>query len=488
MQEIMHSVGIDVGTTTTQVLFSRLVVENTASAVSVPKVNIVSREVIYKSPITFTPLIDRETIDAEQLRVVIEQEYARAGVAPVDIAAGAVIITGETARKRNAASVLHTLAGLAGEFVVTTAGSDLESLLAGRGAGTEQLSREQAGVFVNLDIGGGTTNYVMFRNGAPLDTTCLDIGGRHVRIDPQTLRILSISDQYKRLIASLHLPLAEGQIATLHDLRRLTDRCAELMAEMLRIVPPTPQMQALITNKDFRQTQPLAGVTFSGGVAESMRELTEKGITSNTLPATQAELFIHGDLGILLALSLNESPLFKRVPLIAARETIRATVVGVGVHIMELSGSTIFYSSAEPLPIKNIPVLKLAPEDEENPNLPSLLREKISWFQHDNKNITVAICLTGVHNPSYERVVSLAESLAKGCAEMAQQTGILVVIVENDLAKALGNALYNELNQQTALICLDSVTVENGDYIDLGKPVGGGRVLPVVVKSLLFGQ
>ena len=484
MQEIMHTVGIDVGTTTTQVIFSRLTLENTASVVSVPRVSIVDRTVVYKSPIVFTPLLDKETINAESLRAVIEKEYGAAGMRPDDISAGAVIITGETARKRNAETVLHSLAGLAGEFVVTTAGSDLESLLAGRGAGTEQLSRERDGVFANLDIGGGTTNLALFRNGAALDTSCLDIGGRHVLVDAASMTITSISPQYRQLMASMGLTLREGGPADLAQLKRLTDRCAAIMAEILRVLPPSEAMRQLITNKDFRDPPPIAGVTFSGGVAASLLE------TEQRPPENGAELFAHGDIGILQAISLRESALYRSVPLYPARETIRATVVGIGVQLVELSGSTIFYSRADRLPVKNIPVLKLAAEEEARgpEELAAAIRKKIAWFNHEDNTGLVGICLAGPRNPSYAQVAALARAIADGSREMAAKTRMLAVLVENDLAKSLGNALYAEMDGVPDIFCLDAVNAENGDYIDIGKPMAGGRVLPVAVKSLLFGK
>ena len=97
---------------------------------------------------------------------------------------GAVIITGETARKSNSSKVLQALSGYAGDFVVATAGPDLESIIAGKGAGTETLSREHRGNIVNFDIGGGTSNLAMFRAGDVVDTACFDIGGRLIKIIP----------------------------------------------------------------------------------------------------------------------------------------------------------------------------------------------------------------------------------------------------------------------------------------------------------------
>ena len=137
MHEIIKSVGIDIGTSTTQLIFSELTIENEASNYVVPRINIVDKKVTYRSKIYFTPLLDQKTIDAEKVKEIIEKEYQDAGMKPEDLSTGAVIITGETARKQNANVVLDTLSNLAGDFVVATAGPDLESVLSARGAWME---------------------------------------------------------------------------------------------------------------------------------------------------------------------------------------------------------------------------------------------------------------------------------------------------------------------------------------------------------------
>ena len=143
MAETVLSVGIDIGTSTTQLVFSSLTIENVASVAAIPRITVVDKRVVYRSDIHFTPLLSPTTIDADGVRRIVEQEYARADVDRNAISAGAVIITGETARKENAETVLRSLSGLAGNFVVATAGSDLESILAGKGAGAGSFSRRK---------------------------------------------------------------------------------------------------------------------------------------------------------------------------------------------------------------------------------------------------------------------------------------------------------------------------------------------------------
>ena len=135
MSETLTSVGLDVGTTTTQLIVSRLTVENRASSFAVPDMAITDRQIRYRSQVYFTPLLGEQRVDADAIRNIVEQEYDRAGIRREEVDTGAIIITGETSRKENAAAVLATLSDFAGEFVVTTAGPDLESVLAAKGAG-----------------------------------------------------------------------------------------------------------------------------------------------------------------------------------------------------------------------------------------------------------------------------------------------------------------------------------------------------------------
>ena len=153
MQEIIFSVGIDIGTSTTQLIFSRLTIENEATSYVVPRINIVKKEVIYRSDIYFTPLLSATEIDMEKVKQIIRKEYEKANMKPEDLTTGAVIITGETARKQNASIVLEALSEMAGDFVVATAGPDLESVLSAKGAGADAISKKDRIVVANLDVG-----------------------------------------------------------------------------------------------------------------------------------------------------------------------------------------------------------------------------------------------------------------------------------------------------------------------------------------------
>ena len=483
MEQDLLSVGIDLGTTTTQVIFSRLKVENTASATSIPRLQIVDKEIIHRGEIHFTPLLSRSVIDAAAVRRLVEGEYRRAGLRPGDLSAGAVIITGETAKKENSESLLRTLSGLAGDFVVATAGSDLESIIAGRGAGTDLLSRERPGrPLANLDIGGGTTNLAVFVDGRPEDTSCLDIGGRQIIVNRGDMTLTYVAPKAAALAGRLGLSLKEGRPADPGHLVALCRRLAEIMAQALGLAAgPEEDLKEFYTAHPLKKSWVLSGLTFSGGVADH--------VYAPKTPEDQADIFPYGDIGAILGRAVRDCPAFARTEILKPRETIRATVVGAGANTIEISGSTIAISDPAVLPLKNVPILKLTEEDEadEGRYLSSRLAEKIGWFREEGRYQNLAVAFRGPHNPSFEAVVRLRGQLLEGLDDYLRANDLLILLADRDLAKSLGHSLINALPGKK-IVSLDTVRVENGDYIDIGLPLAGGRVVPVVVKTLFFGH
>jgi len=469
------SVGIDIGTSTTQLVFSRITIENTASMASVPRIKIIDKEVIYRSDIHFTPLRSLKEINSLEVKKIIEKEYEKANIKPQDVNTGAVIITGETARKDNAREVLNTLSGLAGDFVVATAGPDLEGIIAGKGSGAAQIAREKGAVVVNLDVGGGTTNIAVFKNGEAIDTACLDIGGRLIKLDKNTLEITYVSSKLKKLAESIGVDVFEGKRLTLQELNKLTMRMSEILEEIIGVKAASPELSLMLTDHDLRRDYDIDYITFSGGVADCI------------YGGNKTDLFEYGDIGILLGETIKKSSLGRKKYMVKPAETIRATVVGAGSHTTDISGSTITIDE-EVLPLKNIPILKLTNEDEKLPleELASIISDKLKWFRLENDKQQIALAVKGVKNASFEEVQELSKSIIEGMKEILEINLPLVIIVENDIAKALGQALKVQLGYKKKVVCIDSVMVENGDYIDIGNPIANGKVVPVIVKTLLF--
>lgn len=443
MSETLQSVGIDLGTSTTQLIHSRLTLENTAPAFTVPRMEISKREILYRSPIHFTPLLNADTLDAAAIGDLIAGEYDRAGIRPEEIQTGAVIITGETARKENARAVLAAISHLAGTFVVATAGPALESVLAARGAGADVYAREHGKWVLHLDIGGGTTNLARIDpRGKIVETGCLNVGGRLVKLDPQGT-VTYVSPVLKGFPAP-----RVGERATPETLSPLLDRLVAVLEEAVGLSPPTALLLGQITDKTVK-TDPMPEVlSFSGGVAALLEQ--------------EEPWLAYGDLGVLLAAKIRASKLMA-LPHILGRETIRATVVGAGSHATELSGSTVYYRSVA-FPLQDLPVA--------------------AWTEQALRE-PAAVALPGRVVTGYDSLIRLAEGLTRAASTLPPGAP-LAVVLEQDVAKALGQALATLLPPERPILCLDSLSLPPESFLDVAAPVGGGTALPVVIKTLAF--
>lgn len=465
----MLSVGIDLGTTTTQLVISRLTVHNTAAAFAVPRLSITGKEVLYRGGIHFTPLCSDTEIDAGAVASIVDAEYRRAGIDRAEIETGAVIITGETARKENAREVLSALSGYAGDFVVATAGPDLEGVLAGKGAGCNIYAGEHRTPVLNLDIGGGTSNLCLFdREGEPVETGCVNVGGRLVKLDGQGV-ITSISPVLNGLCG-----LRTGQTATPETLRPVVGLLVTALEEAASLRPRTALSERLTTNRLPTLTGEPPLLSFSGGVADL--------IYTETPPHWLA----YGDIGVLLGRAIRGSALFA-APHIRPGETIRATVVGAGSHATTLTGSTIAWEGID-FPLKNLPVLALS--GEESAQTPDILSEtvgrKLKWFWEGGKPEPVVLALRGRKSPGFDELDRLAGGLTRGLSPLLAAGLPLTVALDEDMGKALGQAMLCRLPRPRRLLCMDGLSLPAGAYLDVGKPVGSA--LPVVIKTLLFSS
>lgn len=478
LAEKILSVGIDVGTTTTQLIFSELLIENTASDFSVPCIKIIDKKIIYRSEIYFTPLITPTKIDVQKIKELIEHEYQKGKIAKSDISTGAVIITGETARKENSESVLNSLSDFAGDFVVATAGPELESILAGRGAGADIESKSRHEVVANVDIGGGTTNISVFKNGEVIDTCCLDIGGRLIKVDKTTHRITYISKKIQKLIEINSLNIHENSLINNSELMKLTKILSSGIGEVLNVSKRTELSKYLVTDKTLREDYKIDHVMFSGGVADCIYKQESK------------EAFEFGDIGVSLGKSISDSFWIENINVIDSIETIRATVIGAGNHTTTISGSTILYST-DVFPLKNIPVVSIDVGDEDDElrqnELIEVIETKIKWFELSDEQQLVALSINGNRKFSFKNIEEMADVVLKGMNLLLVKDRPIIIIVEKDVGKILGLMIQKINVKNNPLICIDSIRVRDGDYIDIGTPLSGGKVVPVVVKTLALG-
>lgn len=460
MDTSMLSVGIDIGTSTTSMVVSRLHVRNTASCFTVPRVAITGTEIVYRGEIYQTPQTGGNRIDADAVASLLEEEYRRAGITPEQVQTGAVIITGESSRKENAALVTERMSRLAGEFVVAAAGPDLESIIAAKGAGTARYSEELGCSAANFDVGGGTTNIAVFRGGQLEDKGCWDVGGRLIRVEKG--RISYVSPRAALAAQDAGVFLRVGGPAEPESLRKVTDRMAEVLCEAVGLVPETPLCRTVETGEatPMHLKCPVDCVSFSGGVADYVYH-----------PST--DWFRHGDIGPLLADSIRRSVLFTARKVIPVLETIRAAVVGAGSYTTTVSGCTIDCVREDLLPLKNLPVLVPGKETETEAGLGrgGALAEEARWFLQESAADNTVFCLKRFRSPDYRKVCALADALAEAAGALSPGAPLLV-LTEQDYAKALGQALRRRVKDRP-VVCIDGVRAEEGDYLDLGPSPDG---------------
>lgn len=448
MSEKLKSVGLDIGTTSTQMILSELSVENRASPFAVPELEISERRILYESPVHFTPLVSEYRMDAAALREIVEEEYRKAGISREDVDTGAIIITGETSRKENAQAVLEALSDLAGDFVVATAGPDLESVLAAKGSGAVDYSRDRGKAVLHMDIGGGTSNLALIENGQIVKTGCLNVGGRLLKLREDGV-VTYVSPVLQELCG-----LQIGEQAEEVGLWQIGETLSQALEMAAGLREVTPLLEVLTTKETGRAWIPPKNKvipSFSGGVADCI--------------GTDYPDLAFGDIGPILGRAIRESRLCQG-EYVLGKETIRATVIGAGCHSAQLSGSTVFCQNVA-LPLKNIPVVEIRDLHQIGEAL-------------QNQEGLAVLAMKGKDAPSYGETVEMAEAILEQTKEN------LLICLEADMAKALGQALAVRLPREAAILCIDRVKAGEGSFLDIGKPVGGA--FPVVVKTLVLNR
>ncbi|NMC32521.1 MAG: ethanolamine utilization protein [Veillonellaceae bacterium] len=471
-ETVLSSVGIDIGTTTTQVVVSRLTLVNVMPGSQVPRVEITHKSIAYMGNIYFTPFIDRQRVDGAAVRSIVEREYAAAGIQAKDIDTGAVIITGEAAKKENAAEIIHALAEVAGDFVVATAGPDLESVIAGKGSGAEEMSRKLHARIVNIDIGGGTSNVAVFDRGVCIGTACINVGGRLFEVDPLTHRLTYVTEPARVILRELEqesgkvlLPASSAELEL-----TVVKQCLTRMVRCVDTVlfgAAVPQSEApLVISREMPEGS-CDGIVFSGGVA---RYVYQPG---------WPEWWVHGDVGPLLAEAFRQSRAFRELKVYKGGETIHATVLGAGAHTVNISGSTITVNP-QVLPLRNVPAV-----------YPEIAADGGWTWLPGAKNFpqplyrTVALIVPPLPDTNFLTISRMADRLAPELHKIGASPA--VVVAQQDIAKVLGQSLLRRCSGQD-LVCVDGIDLKMGDFLDFARPLPHEEAVPVIVKTLVFAR
>jgi ethanolamine utilization protein EutA (predicted chaperonin) len=466
----LKTVGIDIGSSTSHLLFAKIILEREAQDLSSRYV-VVRRDIVWRSPIMLTPFTKAGAIDADKLGRFIETCYHDAGTTPEAIDSGAVILTGEAIKKSNAEAIDELFAEHAGKFVCATAGHQLEAVLTAHGSGAVAYSKDPDTCVLHVDIGGGTTKLALIQGGVILDVCAFAVGGRLIASD-ESGEWTRIDDSAYLVAKDLGVPATPESFANPEIRERIASRLADVAIDMILGAPLDALGKSMLLTPELVRTAVPAAVTFSGGVAEYIFKRQVKEF---------------GDVAMLLAAELRKR--FRdrmTIPVVDPGAGIRATVLGASQFTVQVSGKTIYVSDDAKLPLRNVPVVRLEiPDAFAESELEASLRRSIERLERDADAI-VAVAFSWTRAPEYHELLAVSRAIQRAVSGSQPRTAPLIVLIDGDVGKTVGHLLRDELELKCPLISIDSVDLRDFDFVDVGAMVTPPGVIPLVIKSLVF--
>jgi ethanolamine utilization protein EutA len=463
------TVGIDIGSATSHLVFSRIVLERLDARYVVSE-----RETFYQSDILLTPYCGQEEIDADALGAFIARQYADAKVDADEIDTGALILTGVAVKRRNARKIGELFAHQAGKLVAVSAGDSLESVLAAYGSGAVARSIREQAVVMNVDVGGGTAKIAVCAGGKVVDVTALDVGARLVVVDADG-GIVRVEEAGRRFGAELKLDLKTGSRLDPGPAGLLAARMADRLFDALDGGAPTAAGASLMRLEPLAWRGTIDQLSFSGGVAEYV-------YGGDTKP--------YGDLGLALAGQIRAGAERRALPLVRPDARIRATVIGASQYTMQVSGSTIFVAPLEVLPLRNVPVIapELALDRDviDSASVADSIRATLRRLDLAAGESPVALFAPWRGSATFHRLDAFCRGVASGYADLLARGHPVVLVGDGDVGGLIGVHLREETKLANAIVSIDGLELKEFDYIDIGTMLEGSGAVPVVIKSLIF--
>jgi ethanolamine utilization protein EutA len=468
-QVVILSVGVDIGSSTSHLVFSRIVLERLDS-----RYVVIERETFYASDILLTPYSAENTIDAEALGAFIRKEYADAKVDPDEIDTGALILTGVAVQRANARAIGELFAKEAGKLVAVSAGDNLETVMAAYGSGAVARSIRDECTVMNVDVGGGTSKIAICAEGKVIDVAAVDVGARLICLEHDG-KIVRIEDAGRRYGRELGLDLKVGDMLSVDQGRTIAGLMADALLETMRGGSPAAQGVSLLRTDPLKQYEPIAQIQFSGGVSEFIY-------------GNEAKKF--GDLGPLLAAEIR-ARVESFCPNIAESiEGIRATVVGASQYTVQLSGSTIYVAPLNAVPLRNVPViaplLALDGETIDPAAVASATEAMLKRLDLNRGDQPVAVFVPWQGSATFQRLDAFCRGVVEGLGEILKNGHPLVLAGDGDVGGLLGIHLHEEMKLPNAVVSIDGLELKEFDYIDIGTMLETTGAVPVVIKSLIF--
>ena len=465
----LTSVGVDIGSSTSHLVFSDLVLERQGKRLS-SRYAVTQRTIRSRSEVIFTPFAPSGQIDAMTLGAFIAQSYGTAGLSPEDVDGGAVITTGEAALRENARAVGELFSREGGRFVCATAGPNLESLLAAHGSGAVELSMATDDLILNVDIGGGTTKFAVCHRGDVRETGAVHLGARLVAWD-QDGRVTRLEDAGRRLSETIGVSLEVGAQISDEIRARLAEEMALIITDIIHGRLREREDRLWITPA-LRTRGPFGRIVFSGGVAEYIYERESRDF---------------GDLGPRLAGAVRRRIEDDGTVLLEPKEAISATCIGASQYTVQLSGDTIFLSHPDHLPLRNIPVASIPAVSAPSPSeVAGAVKHALMRLDlEDDGETRFALAVQWRHGADYASLRALCQGLVEALPGVRDGRPLLLVM-DADVAGLIGALLQEEFKVGGSIVCIDQVALREFDYIDIGRRLPAQGVVPVVVKSLVF--
>jgi ethanolamine utilization protein EutA len=456
----LTTVGIDIGSATSSVMFARLLLKRKSETMS-SRFEVVRRDVLYRSPITFTGYASGDLIDIEAVREMVAAAYAGSGLTDADIDTGVVILTGTALLRHNARAIGELLADEGGKFVSAAAGHNLEALFAAHGAGAVSRSAAEGTRVVSLDVGGGTTKLALVDAGTVRATAAIAGGGRLLAWDDQR-RLTRVEPYVLPIAASLGLAPHVGKVFPAEAARAVAARLAG-------------RALAALAGK---QDDLLAGGLPDGPAPDLV--LLSGGVPQHLIEPAEAA----NDLGLDLARAIWDALAAAGHAAVVATNPIRATIIGASQFSAQVSGNTVRVSGGAVLPMRNLPIIGVDLTGlRDLTALAVTAALDASRTRLDLRDVgRVGYAVRWSARPSYANLRALADGLLAGHSPNQP----LVGCVNADVAASLGALIADELGFAEPLVLLDGLDLAELDYLDVGELITPTNVVPVIIKSLLF--
>src|SRR6266513_2993155 len=463
------SVGVDIGSSTSHLVFSRLVLERLDNRYVVSE-----RELVHESEVLLTPYAGDATIDARALGAFIDRQYELAGVAPAAIDTGALILTGVAVRRSNARAIGELFASQAGKFVSVSAGDALEATLAAFGSGACARSIRESARVMNIDIGGGTSKIAVCEAGEIADLTAVDIGARIVSFDAEG-RVARIEEAGRRLAAEVGLLLEIGGKPDASRLNAMVERMADRLFEAVSQHALDAGTAAMLRLDPLRSGPRPDVVSFSGGISEYIYGREDRDF---------------GDLGPALARAILARFKTWGPRIEPSDEGIRATAIGASQYTIQVSGSTIFVAPQTVLPLRNVPVvtpsLPLEAETLAVERIAESVGAALRRLDLDDGERAVALCYRWKGSATYARLDAFCRGIVAGFASGLGRGLPLILVGDGDVGGLIGIHCREETGLSNPIVSIDGIVLKEFDFIDIGALLETSGAVPVVIKSLVF--